>query len=198
MTATRQLVRLKVALDDVEPRVERWLVVPLKIRLDRLHQTLQAAMGWTDTHLWEIRARDIGWSIPDPEDSFGDPPLDARKTTLQDVIAETGAKTLSYLYDFGDGWTHTIKIDPPKTDPAILDAPFLVEAWGRCPPEDCGGPWGYAELLEALADPKHESREEAAERLPANYDPNAVPLRRLQDAVSTLAQNWAPKPRKPR
>jgi hypothetical protein len=103
MTAIRQVVRLKLTLDGIEPKVERWLVVPLKIRLDRLHQTLQAAMGWTDSHLWEIRAGDTGWSIPDPTAAFADQPQDARKATLRTIIADTGVKRLTYLYDFGDG-----------------------------------------------------------------------------------------------
>ena len=66
MAAPHRIVRLKVTLDGVEPKVERWLVAPLNIRLDRLHLTLQAAMGWSDGHLWEIRTGDAGWGIPDP------------------------------------------------------------------------------------------------------------------------------------
>ena len=88
--------------------VTRRFEVPIDIRLDRLHQTLQAALGWTDSHLWEIRARDVGWGIPDPD--WPDGPLNARKATLWDVIEDSGAKTLHYLYDFGDGWEHTIKL----------------------------------------------------------------------------------------
>src|SRR4051794_31978166 len=73
----------------------------LTIRLDRLHLALQAAMGWTNSHLYEIRARDVGRGMPDPD--WGEGPLDARKTRLLDVLEDTGAKTLKYLYDFGDG-----------------------------------------------------------------------------------------------
>lgn len=83
--------------------------VPLTIRLDRLHEALRVAMGWTDSHLYEIRIKDIGWSIPDPE--WTDGPLDARKVRLIDALEDTGAKTIRYLYDFGDGWEHTIKIE---------------------------------------------------------------------------------------
>src|SRR6201996_7697681 len=76
MTAV-SIAHLRIKLDDVEPAVVRRVEVPLTIRLDRLHLVLQAAMGWTDSHLYEIRARDIGWGVPDPD--FGDGPLDARK-----------------------------------------------------------------------------------------------------------------------
>jgi len=77
MTAVT-IARLRVQLADVEPIVRRRIEVPIKIRLDRLHLVLQAAMGWTNTHLYEIRARDVGWGVPDPGYGFGGGPLDAR------------------------------------------------------------------------------------------------------------------------
>ena len=107
MTAT--IVRLKVTLNDVEPKVLRRIEVPLDIKLDRLHLILQAALGWTNSHLYEIRARDVRWGIPDPD--WPDGPLDARKARLVDALEDVGTKTLRYLYDFGDGWEHTIKIE---------------------------------------------------------------------------------------
>ena len=85
----------------------------------------------------------------------------------------SATKTLKYLYDFGDGWEHTIKIerliDP---EPGVV-YPRLIEVSGRCPPEDCGGPWGYAELLEAIKDPKHERHAELTEWIGDDFDPHA-------------------------
>ena len=108
MTAAR-IARLRIKLDDVEPAVVRRVEVPLTIRLDRLHLVLQAAMGWTNSHLYEIRARDVGWGRPDPH--FGDGPLDASKARLTDVLEDVGTRSLKYLYDFGDGWEHSIRIE---------------------------------------------------------------------------------------
>ena len=155
---SNSIARLKITLDDVKPAVLRRIEVPLTIRLDRLHLVLQAAMGWTNSHLYEIRARDVGWGMPDPD--WGDGPLDARKARLLDVLEDTGAKTLKYLYDFGDGWEHTVKVERITDAIPGLLYPFLIDATGRCPPEDVGGPWGYAEFLEAIGDPKHESHAE--------------------------------------
>lgn len=104
------IARLRITLDFVKPQVLRRLDVPLTIRLDRLHLVLQAALGWTNSHLWEIRAGGSGWG-PKSEDDWADGPLDAGKTRLIDVLEDTGTKTLHYLYDFGDGWEHTIKIE---------------------------------------------------------------------------------------
>src|SRR5947209_4824239 len=92
---------LKVTLNDVKPAVQRRLAVPIAIRLDRLHLVLQAALGWTNSHLYEFRARDVGWGTPDPD--FGGGPLDARKARLIDVLEDVGVRTVRYLYDFGDG-----------------------------------------------------------------------------------------------
>ena len=112
---TAAVLRLKVTLDDVEPKVLRRIEVPADIKLDRLHLTLQAALGWTNSHLFEIRARDVGWGVPSPD--WPDGPLDARKAKLIDVLEDAGTKTLRYLYDYGDGWEHTINVErmtPPE------------------------------------------------------------------------------------
>jgi pRiA4b ORF-3-like protein len=186
------IARLKITLNDVEPAVLRRIEVPFDIRLDRLHLVIQAAMGWTNTHLYEIRARDVGWGIPDRE--WGDGPLDARKARLGDVLEDVGAKTLRYLYDFGDGWEHTIKVERVvDPEPGIL-YPRLIEANGRCPPEDIGGPWGYAEFLEAIGDPKHERHAEFKEWLSDDFDPNIVDAGWLAAEVAVLAKRWSRKP----
>jgi len=103
------IARLKITLDDVKPTVLRRIEVPVTVRLDRLHLAIQATMGWTNSHLYEIRAGDVGWGIADSDGGHG--PLDARKTRLIDVLEDVATKTLSYLYDFGNGWEHTIKIE---------------------------------------------------------------------------------------
>jgi len=185
------IVRLKITLDDVKPAVLRRIEVPLAIRLDRLHLAIQAAMGWSNTHLYEIRAGDSGWGEPDPDGRDG--PLDARKARLGDVLEDVGTKTLHYLYDFGDGWEHTIKIE--RIDGAIpgVAYPCLLDAVGRCPPEDSGGPWGYAELLEAIADPKHDRHQELTDWIGDDFDPNMVDTQHLTNAVATLAKRWSRK-----
>jgi hypothetical protein len=191
MTAAT-IARLKITLDDVKPAVLRRIEVPLTIRLDRLHLAIQAAMGWTNTHLYEIRARDVGWGEPDPD--WGDGPLDASKASLAGVLEDIGTKTLRYLYDFGDSWEHTIKVERIADAVPGLAYPRLVEATGRCPPEDVGGPWGYAELLAALADPKHERHAELKDWIADDFDPESVDVDHLADNLEGLAKRWSRKP----
>lgn len=188
------LVRLKVTLDHVEPTVMRRIVVPWRIRLSRLHEVLQAAMGWTNTHLYEFQIRDVGFGLPDQE--WGDGPIDARKVSLLSAIQDTGAKSFKYHYDFGDGSTHSIKIE--RTFPIVaLADPMLIEATGRCPPEDVGGPWGYQEFREALADPAHERHAELAEWWGAkDFDPNHAAFADLNRAVEHLVAKWARRSRR--
>ena len=169
--------------------------MPLNLRLDRLHTVIQEAVGWTDSHLWEFRIRDIGFGIPDPEWDSGDGPIDARKTTLLAVIEDTGAKSFKYLYDFGDGWEHSIRIERIEPAAAEVVYPRLLAASGRCPPEDVGGPWGYQEFLQALADPKHERHEEMLEWWGDSFDPHDVDVDAIQTELLKLGKSWARRPR---
>src|SRR5262245_8991414 len=197
MAASTEIARLKITLDDVEPAVVRRVEVPFRIRLDRLHAVLQAALGWTNSHLWEFRAGDVGWGIRDP--GWGDGPLDASKATLAAVLEDTGAKKLTYLYDFGDGWEHTIRIERiGQALPGEL-YPRLLDATGARPPEDIGGPPGYAEFLAAIADPQHERRAEFSECYDTDFDPNVVNVIVIQRQLTDLARRWSrskPKQRK--
>ena len=146
------IIEIRVTLDDVVPAVIRILQVPADLPLDRLHLTLQAAMGWTNTHLYMFRAGHATWGVPDPE--FDDTTLAADKTSLAKVISEAGASAITYIYDFGDSWEHRIDIiSRTKAEPGET-IPRLTGINGTCPPEDVGGPPGYAEFLAAKADKK--------------------------------------------
>jgi hypothetical protein len=193
MPSVDMIARLKITLERVTPPVMRLIEVPLDLRLDRLHLTLQAAFGWTDTHLWEFRAGGVAWGPRDPYEEFGDEPLDASRATLRDVLEDTGVKTIRYIYDFGDNWQHAIRVgrlgapDPRSTYPMLLDAQ------GRCPPEDIGGPFGYAKFLEALADPRHSSRHvDLRERFgEGEFDAAAVDVVAIARKLEALGASWA-------
>jgi hypothetical protein len=187
------IARLKIILDDVKPAVLRRIEVPFDIRLDRLHLTIQAAMGWTNSHFYEIRVADVGWSTPYPEQDWAGDFLDARKARLNKVIEDVGTKTMRYLYDFGDGWEHTIKIERLLDPVPRMIYPRLIEATGRCPPEDCGGPFGYADFLDAIGNPKHERHSELTEWIGGDFDPNVIDTDQLAAEVEALAETWSSK-----
>ena len=181
------VVQLTITLDDVTPKVARTVAVPYRIRLDALHQVIQAAMGWTNSHIYMIAARGICWGEVASDDDFIGM-LPAHRTRLCDLVADTGAKSFKYIYDFGDHWQHTVKLGRMTEMPSDLADPFLIRATGRCPREDSGGAHNYLELLAALADPAHARHAESVERLGADYDTGKVDNQRLTDAVASFAR----------
>jgi hypothetical protein len=185
---------LRITLDNIDPVILRRIKVPLTIRLDRLHLTVQAAMGWTNSHLYEIKAGKNSWSDPSPEWG-GDGPLNARKFTLLDALEKSRKKTFKYTYDFGDDWEHTIQIEYVKRPVAGVEYyPHLIEAAGQCPPEDVGGPSVYAEFVEARSDPNHARHADFDDCFEGDFDPNEVDTDRIAKDLAVLAKRWSRKP----
>lgn len=185
------ILRLGVVLEDIKPCVSRTLMVPSDLRLDRLHLVLQAAMGWENRHLFSFAAGSLRWSQADPD--LGLEALPARKTTLQEALAATSNGSLVYTYDFGDNWHHRLSADLTDGPLPGLFYPRLVEATGRCPPEDVGGPSGYELFLEALADPGHPDHEELTEWHDGPFDPFVPDIDLRQLEVLKLAKRWKPR-----
>jgi hypothetical protein len=189
-----KIARLKITLDDVEPRVMRRVDVPFDIRLDRLHLVIQVAMGWTNSHLYEFRLGETGWSIPNRD--FPDDAQDARKASLATLLTEYGKKKFDYIYDFGDCWEHTIAVEKILESLPEQEYPCLIEAEGNCPPEDVGGFPGYEELLAAKADPTHERRQEFEDWMDLDaFDPKTPDTAFIKLALKALAKKWTPKPK---
>lgn len=170
-----EIARLKIQLDDMDLPVIRRIEVPLTMRLADLHLVIQIAMGWENYHLYEFRVgRAVAYGIPDPDWPESNT-LSAKTATLADLLIHLKRnKTFHYLYDFGDDWMHTVKLEAlAEADPEIT-YPRLLDAQGACPPEDCGGPWGYAHYLEAVADPDHEEHDDMIEWRGPGFDPSAI------------------------
>ena len=180
------IIELKITLKHVEPAVTRTLQVPTDILLDDLHLTIQAAMGWTNSHLYMFQVGRVTWGLPDP--NFGGDDLPSDETTLAELIEDTGARTITYLYDFGDSWDHRIKIGK-ISDPIPGELyPRLTDIAGRCPPEDVGGFPGYEVFLEAIGDPKHPEHANFTEWYCGDFDPNMPDSDQLRLRVLNLAK----------
>lgn len=144
--------RLRITLRDVEPAVVRIVDVPASTTLPELHHLVQAAVGWTDSHLHLFDGGAVMWGRPDDLDEAVRDEAGARLADLPAAFV--------YHYDFGDGWEHDVEVL------GAGDAePGCRYGEGRCPPEDCGGPHGYADLI---ADPSHPDL--------ADHDPVATDL----------------------
>ena len=159
--------RIRVVLSDIEPAIWRTIEVPSSIELPHLHDVLQIVMGWENHHLHKFVLGDRPWDRDavsfvmqsNLDEGFADAPgqdhveLDVR---LEELLAEPGESIL-YLYDFGDDWAHQVTLEA-IVDAEVAEASCLDGA-RACPPEDCGGPPGYDNLLAVIADPSHPEHE---------------------------------------
>jgi hypothetical protein len=184
------VVELKVTLEDVEPKVKRTLWVPLDIRLDHLHLALQATLGWDNDHLYMFQVGQATWGEADPD--WGGDDLPADKTSLIELRDDTGVRVFKYLYDFGDGWEHKIRIGKVASAAPGQFYPQITSIEGRCPPEDIGGPPGYAYFLEVMADKHHPEYDEMMEIHGESFDPNDLEADHISERIKCFAE-WLNK-----
>jgi hypothetical protein len=162
--------QLKATLLETKPPVWRRIVVRADITLSGLHDVLQAAFGWWDCHLHEFEIDGTRFGIDDGE-GWGAPPKDERRTRLN-AVATTGSSFL-YVYDFGDYWRHKIVVEKELAAAPDTRHPACIGGRRACPPEDCGGTWGYLRFLEVIRDPRHEEHEEMLDWVGGHFDPEA-------------------------
>ncbi|MGW2354364.1 plasmid pRiA4b ORF-3 family protein [Actinacidiphila glaucinigra] len=178
--------KIKIALRESRPPIWRRLEVPSAITLRELHDVIQAAFGWENYHMWAFESGRDRYGVADRD-------LGIRSATskrLDQVAAQIGDR-LRYTYDFGDDWEHDIlteDVTEPEPDTAY---PRCLTGRRACPPEDCGGIWGYDYLIEILADPNHEEHEDRLEWLGLDsadqFDPAAFNAAEVNTALSALA-----------
>ncbi len=181
-----KVVSLRIELLEVVPLVWRRVLVPDQWTLANLHQYLQWVMGWTDSHAHEFQ---VGEGLVAPDwwirEAWSEEDAsryrDERRVSVATVVSELGPRgELEYRYDMGDGWEHRILIESLPT--STISKPLLpvcVAGENACPPEDVGGPHGYAEFLETLADRQHEQHEDTARWIGGVFDPKGFDLNRI-------------------
>ena len=179
MDTKHNTLQFKVTLADITPSVWRRIEVPASYSFWDLHVAVQDAMGWLDYHLHMFRVRnpasgeidEVG--IPDEDGFEGDPVcLPGWQVPVARYFQTVGTRG-TYEYDFGDGWVHEIALEAIGRRQSGTTYPRCVGGQRSCPPEDCGGPGGYAELLKTIADPSHEEYVSTMEWLGGRFDPDA-------------------------
>jgi len=167
-----KLYTMKITLLDVEPPVWRRFVAPSFMKLHHFHGVLQAVMGWEDGHMYAFTVdgkrftpnRRLGvdamWNKGD-----GYPP---EKYELCQLIKP--GMTFHYEYDFGDGWEHEIVVENDTASKDTKHPFYCIEGERACPPDDCGGPRGYKNLLDILSDPDNPEYEERLDWIGGRFD----------------------------
>lgn len=158
---TELLFQFKITLIDIKPAIWRRIQVP-DCTLVVLHEYIQAAFGWENYHLHQFDIDGVRYSEPDPNgDDFGMDFEDETGVLLSKLLPKSSRKARwIYEYDFGDGWRHEVLFEGfPPIEPKAK-SPTCLEGERACPPEDCGGTWGFANYLAAIADPRHDQHEE--------------------------------------
>lgn len=174
-TKNEQRFVIHVFLYGIEPLIWRRFSIPVNATFLQLHHAIQSAMGWEDAHLHEFRhgsgkrltevigPKDLADEVPDG--SFQD---EAELT----LAAFAGRRHLPlrilYRYDFGDDWVHEVVFEE-RTGEGKGKRPVLLGGGRACPPEDCGGPWGYNEAVSG-----------EVEWLDDDYDPEAFDPKKVR------------------
>jgi len=172
-----RVYQIKITLSGIRPPIWRRIQVPEIYTFWDLHVAIQDAMGWLDYHLHQFEMIDpkkgekVTIGIPCEEDiGYGWEILPGWRQRISDYFSLEN-KVADYVYDFGDNWDHRITLEKVLPRDKNTTYPACIKGKRACPPEDCGGVWGYAEFLEAIKDPKHEEHESMLEWVGGEFDP---------------------------
>jgi hypothetical protein len=173
---------LRISLLDHRPEIWRRVLVPGSLRLDKLHMIFQEVMGWTNSHLHQFRINDALYGMH--FDDWPEEELHEAEFKLADVARADDR--FHYDYDFGDSWEHEVVVERADTIRLMLKFAVCLDGANACPPEDCGGTGGYADLLEVLANPAHNEHEHYRQWVGEGFNPEAFDLAATNAALQCL------------
>jgi len=182
LKAPAATLQLHIELRYLKPKVWRRILVPETLTLQRLHGVIQAAFQWGGGHLHEFDAAGERYGTSDPDYDVPGSVL-SEKTRLTKAMTPSG--TIDYVYDFGDHWEHRIKIE--KTLPPLdMKLPLCVAGANAAPPDDCGGVPGYADFVQAMADPAHPEHEDMKAWIGRDWDPHAFDIDHINSWLAEI------------
>ncbi len=183
MAKETHIYQLKITLKGSRPPIWRRVLVPSDVKLNKLHDIVQTVMGWYNCHLHNFEVGGILYATPHPDD--WEPVQDERKVKLQQVLFQEKTKIL-YVYDFGDNWEHEVLLEKIVTTEPGADDLLCVKGKRACPPEDCGGIWGYVDFLETIHDPDHEEHKSLLEWVGGAFDSEHFDLADINQRLKQL------------
>lgn len=175
----KNVLQFRVTLEEIKPKIWRRIVVPSNYSMWDLHVAIQDSMGWLDYHLHEFRdlttddsgERRIGLPVDDFLDEGAEITPSWQAMAL--LAFQQPGDEATYEYDFGDGWVHTVELEAISLAEPKRQYPSCIAGERACPPEDCGGPHGYQEMLKTLKKGRGEAYESLVEWLGGGFDAGA-------------------------
>jgi len=184
------ILQFKIQIQGIsKPPVWRVVLVPDYFTFMQFHEVIQTVFGWQSTHLYQFCPKGYGSSptIGEIDPDFDSIEIDAEEITLKKIFKKEG-QTFTYIYDFGDDWIHKITLEDILTTDQKYAA--CIKGKGACPPDDCDGIYGYAQMKQILNDPTHEEYQEYKDWLGLDddieWDPDFFSKEELDDINQDL------------
>jgi hypothetical protein len=185
---TNKIYQIQIALRGFKPKIWRRILIPSDLLLSDFHAIIQTTMGWTNSHMHQFVKGKTFYSVKLADDDMWDD-MDSvdyakKKIRISDLLKKEKDKIM-YEYDFGDGWQHDLILEKILAVDNTIKYPICLTGKMNCPPEDCGGIWGYSDILEILKQPDHEEYESFVEWLGDEFDPEYFD----KDEITELLQD---------
>lgn len=164
------IYQVQISLMSFKPKIWRRILIPSDMLLSDFHKVIQTTMGWVNGHLHQFVKNRTFYAEVFEDDDFGMNIVDYKGMKVSDLLKKEKEKII-YEYDFGDGWEHIILLEKVLPVDPKMQYPICLTGKMNCPPEDCGGVWGYANMLEILTQPKHPEYKSYMEWLGEGFDP---------------------------
>ncbi|MGD8750265.1 MAG: plasmid pRiA4b ORF-3 family protein, partial [Anaerolineales bacterium] len=187
-TTRTKIFQLRISLDGVQPSIWRRIQVPAEVSLFQLHFIFQIALGWTNSHLHEFIISGHYYGTPLENGWETREIRDEKEYWLEQVVPDKGFQ-FGYLYDFGDGWEHTILVEDILERTEGQHYPTCLGGARACPPEDVGGIWGYEDFLEAIAAPDHPEHQSYLTWIGDDFDAEAFDRDQVDEELKYIERS---------
>lgn len=179
------IYHLRITLEDSKPPIWRDILVPSTLNLDVFHHVIQTVMGWDNSHLHHFIANELLYG--DHIDDFDSFNRNECQYFIAQLLSEN-QKHIYYEYDFSDSWLHKIELKNILPADNKVYQPRCIKGKRACPPEDCGGIWGYTDLLETLTQADSDEKEEMFSWLGRDFNPEYFDMEAVNKSLERFTR----------
>jgi hypothetical protein len=191
LDTSKEIISVKIMLNRTDPAIWRRVLIPASVTFFDLHHILQISMGWKNAHLFEFLVGDYKIGYVNPQEAFEDI-ADANEVMLDLLLLKEGL-VFTYLYDFGDGWEHTVEVEKVLEAEEGKVYPVCIDGQLGCPPEDSGGVFGFYDKLKILKDKKNPGYDFVKGWIGRGYNPEKFEIKKINKELpnfKTYMKRW--------